>query len=131
MRKAKKVVDRRRDETVGDFLARGGSITKCPPRNVDKGHKGMLTIDGETLVLNIGGYEYVPQNVLDVKNWDAATEKQPDNILPGLVLEHDIACLPVNIRNVATRVSPPQEEWSGSELSDYYDELEPEDSDNE
>lgn len=62
------------DETVEQYLARGGSITHCPekPALGATTFAPTLCIDGYELPLGTGGDEYVPNYIRDVGTYDTA-----------------------------------------------------------
>lgn len=48
-------------ETISEFLARGGKITRCVPKRATQTLEGATVIDGMTISVITGGAEAVPQ----------------------------------------------------------------------
>ena len=61
-------------ETVAMFLARGGHITKCPPKMAHGAmmYAPVIAVDGHTIALGTSGNEYVPNFVRDLSTYDTA-----------------------------------------------------------
>ena len=68
-------------ETPEDFLARGGRITKCPPRIAigPSMYTPSIMVDGYELPISLGSYEYLPNFVRDLNTYDVA---QADQVTP-------------------------------------------------
>lgn len=65
-------------ETVEMFLARGGTITKCPTRNAanESVYTPTVVVDGYELPMTTTpGNEYVPNFVRDLDTYDTAQQK--------------------------------------------------------
>lgn len=48
-------------ETVREFLARGGTITRCAAKRATQTLEGAMVIDGMTISVITGGTEIIPQ----------------------------------------------------------------------
>lgn len=114
-------------ETLEQFLARGGKITKCPPKNADMCIPGSTYIDGGVFITAIGEQEYIPNYVVSEPTYAAAQNDRPDILLASAWREKEIESLPLAIREVATSRKADADEWNGDELlNNYFDEIEPE-----
>lgn len=58
-------------ETMDEFLARGGTIQRCPPRVAHSELEGTIRVDGATYTAIPGGTEAIPQmNRISVESYD-------------------------------------------------------------
>lgn len=68
-------------ETVEMFLARGGHVTKCPPKIAQGAimYAPVIAVDGHILPVMSTGNEYLPNFVRDLSTYDTA---QQDSVTP-------------------------------------------------
>jgi hypothetical protein len=116
-----------RVESVAEFLNRGGKIKKCPPKNAADSITGALSIDNEFVVTAMGCPEYIPNYVVSAETYDTAQEDQPDVLIASVCRESEIQAMPSELAHRANARYADSDEWSGDELlTDYFDEVEPE-----
>lgn len=74
-------------ETPEQFLARGGAITRCPPRHAhaDTMYTPAIAVDGHYLPVAIGSAEYVPNFVRDLDTYNTAQKDPVSNHDDGSV----------------------------------------------
>lgn len=63
-------------ETPDMFLARGGCITKCPPKTAQAPmmYTPVIAVDGYTVPLGTVADEYIPNFVRDISTYDIAQD---------------------------------------------------------
>lgn len=80
-------------ETVEMFLARGGSITRCPskPALGPMMYTPTIMVDGHTLPIGTVGHDYIPNFVRDLASYDIAQSEvlTPEQDGSAMVVRHD------------------------------------------
>lgn len=111
-------------ETVEMYLARGGQITKCPPKSAENMpmYVPCISVEGYHLPLNVTiGAEYLPNFVNDVTTYDRAQSEQVTAVDDGsveLVRDDERRSIRPTIDWVETRVKR-----NGREGADMMEEL--------
>lgn len=114
-------------ESLEAFIARGGKVKVCPPGNAEQALPNTTYIDGGVFVNQSGIPEYVPNYVVSEVTWNSAQDDRPDVLIALAQREKEIDSLPAPLRRLASKRSPDAFESTGEEISNYYDEIEPED----
>lgn len=65
-------VEFRRAQTIEEYLAQGGVVTKCPSRAANFFAPGTASIDGVVLGLGRCAHETLPPHLLTVETYDEA-----------------------------------------------------------
>ena len=90
------------DETVEQFLARGGAIQKCPPRAASGvPPSSMVYVDGQGIPISSSPSEYVPAFVRDLPTYDLAQDERAtptDDGTEAIWKEYEQSSVPAAIR---------------------------------
>jgi len=112
-------------ETVDMFLARGGQITRCPPRPAQGTtmYATAIVVDGYTLPISTPANEYLPNFVRDLTTYDIAQATRlssHDDGSVSVVRDDAARCLQATMgwREHRTRTQP-QEDRDTMEESVY------------
>lgn len=94
-------------ETVMEYLARGGTIIKCPPHAASGVPASqMIYADGHALPTHSQSAEYVPSFVRDLKTYDDAQREAPSANDDGTTAswrEYEQSSVPRSFRPVEDR----------------------------
>jgi len=107
-------------ETVSEFLARGGTITRCDPKRATQTLEGAMVVDGMTISVITGGAEIVPQFARStVEHYDKGMAEaiQPYHHLAWRDIERE--SVSTEVRHAMEHVAPDADEIDYTESSSW------------